>query len=262
MKISLLGKTALVCGGSKGIGKGIAIQFAESGANCIMFARNEEHLADTIKSLDVSQGQKHFYFLADSANHSLIIAEIEKLLNNGFNISILVNNTGGPKPGPIIDADDSEFIQAFQQHIVLSQFLVKLLVPNMKAHKFGRIINVISIGAKQPVDNLGVSNTIRGAMMSWSKTLSKELAPDGITVNNLLPGQTWTARLESLITNIAQRQNKSIEQVKNEMIADIPVGRLGDIKDFGYAATFLASQQAEFITGTSLPIDGGYLRCF
>ncbi len=260
MELRLDNKTALVCGSSQGIGRCIAEQFAEMGANLVLVARDEEKLKEVCDSLTNNGSQSHTYIAADFSDPDDAAGKIYRHTMDSTTATILVNNTGGPKPGTLRTEEPRNFYNAFNMHVIMSQMLVQILLPGMKQANFGRIINVISIGVKQPIDNLGVSNTIRGAMNSWAKTMAAEVAQYGVTVNNLLPGQTDTERLRSLISNIALREGKSEEQVEQEMIAKIPLGRLGNPKELAYAAGFLASDRAAFITGTNIPIDGGFLR--
>ncbi len=172
-------------------------------------------------------------------------------------IHLLVNNTGGPKPGALAEATTEQFVDTISQHLLVSHTLVQLLLPAMKAEQYGRIINVISTSVKQPIPNLGVSNTTRGAMASWAKTLAMEVAAFGITVNNILPGYIATGRLTSLTESIAARQGQTIEAVRHDMLATIPAGRFGEPMEAGYLAAFLASPMASYITGTSIALDGG-----
>lgn len=260
MKIDLSGKKAFVCGASRGIGRGIAAQLAECGASVTICSRDEEKLNEVIMTFATGGSQEHSAIPADFSNPHRAIENIKEVLDEGETFHILVNNTGGPAPGEIIKARGGDFYDAVNLHLVMSQLLVQTFVPGMIDAKYGRIINVISVGAREPVANLGVSNTIRGAMRSWAKTLANELGQHGITVNNLLPGQTNTQRLESLIKNEREAKNISENEVKRQMIEKIPVGRLGKVEDLGYAAAFLASEYASFINGASLPIDGGFLK--
>ena len=260
MLVSLKDKTALVCGSSQGIGKAIAIQFAKMDANVILSARSEEKLKETLLELHNSGIQIHEIIPADYNNPQNFIDKVKDYLNSGKKIDILVNNTGGPSAGSISEAAPALFIQAFNQHIIMSQLLVQSLIEGMKSRGYGRIINVISISVKQPIENLGVSNTVRGAMASWSKTLSRELAPHGITVNNILPGYTKTQRLISLFENKANALNRSVDDISMEVLKDIPAARFGESEELGYLAGFLASPLSSYITGTSIPIDGGFIK--
>lgn len=261
MNINLDGKTALVCGSSQGIGKAIAFEFAKIGANVIMLARNEELLRANLKELANNGSQSHSFVRVDFSEPERTINKIEELVVLNKNIDILVNNSGGPAPGKISEAKIESFKDAFNQHIITSQLITQKLIPGMIANKFGRIINIISIGVKQPIENLGVSNVIRGAMASWSKTLSREVAPYGITVNNILPGYTLTERLTYLFKTRAKQQDKSFEEISNGIKSNIPVGRFAEPQELAYVACFLASDYASYITGINLPVDGGYLSC-
>lgn len=260
MKLSLEGKNALVCGGSKGIGGAIGRVFASAGANVTLLSRNFENLKNAFEKLDANRGQKHDFVAVNLDDPEHAKSKIEGKIKSGKIWHILVNNSGGPAPGMIVDEDAEKFLSAFKRHLIASQLITKALLPGMISEKFGRIINVISISVKQPIAGLGVSNTIRGAMNSWSKTLASEVGPFGITVNNILPGQTRTERLESLIADTAKKRGVSIEQVESEMIEKIPVGRFADPTETAYAAAFLASEQAAFINGVNLPVDGGFYR--
>ncbi len=261
MELHLDGKTAIICGASQGIGRAIAQQFAICGANIIAIARNELMLKDLISSLPKEIEQKHYYISVDFSTPEKAMKIIEDFIHRTSNIQILVNNNGGPAPSPAHIATAEEYKKAFDMHLIISQLLAQFTIPMMKKAQYGRIINIISVGAKQPIENLGVSNTIRGAMMSWSKTLSKELAQFGITVNNILPGFTRTSRLESLIKSRADNEGKTIEEIENEIISKIPTQRLGKPQEIAYLAAFLAGEYAEYINGTSIPVDGGFLSC-
>lgn len=258
MQITLYGKTALVAGSTQGIGKAIALEFAKAGANVILLARNENKLQEVIKELDSTQNQSHSYLVADFTQPHTLEGALQKLEQT---VHILVNNTGGPAAGKIVDAEQLAFLQAFQAHLICNHILVQKVVEGMKNANYGRIINIISTSVKQPIKNLGVSNTIRGAVASWAKTLATELAPWGITVNNILPGATWTARLQNLIQKNAESKNISFQEAQKEMLAEIPIGRFANPEEIAYGAVFLASPQAAYITGTNLTIDGGRTAC-
>ncbi len=257
MNLDLTGKTALVCGSTQGIGKASAIELAMLGANVILLARNEESLKTSLKDLDVSKGQKHNYICADFQVPNELKSRIEKFVDSNTTIHILVNNTGGPASGPIQGAKIEEFIQAFNNHLVCNHILVQSLLEGMKKDKYGRIINIISTSVKIPLKNLGVSNTIRAAVANWSKTLATEVASDGITVNNVLPGATLTGRLQSIIENISKNKSKSVDEIQNEMIKEIPMGRFADASEVANVVAFLASPAAGYITGINVPVDGG-----
>jgi 3-oxoacyl-[acyl-carrier protein] reductase len=257
MIINLKNKNALVCGSTQGIGKAIAIELAVSGANITLFARNKEKLKETVQELDTTKGQKHNYLVADFFDNELVSGQINSYINKGNSIHILVNNTGGPPHGTAIDSDPELFLKGFKAHIVNNQNLARAVTPGMKAAGFGRIINVISISVKTPIPGLGVSNTIRGAVASWAKTLASELGPFGITVNNLLPGYTKTSRLVELFTKKAEEAGIDHAEFEKQTAEKIPCRRIANPEEMGYAVTFLSSEQASYINGINLPVDGG-----
>lgn len=256
MDLNLKGKRALVCGSTQGIGKAAAVELALLGADITLLARNETKLKEVLNELPGSGTVGHHYLVADF-NEPQQLSTIIKEYASKNQVDILVNNTGGPAGGPAIDAKTEEFINAFNMHLICNQILVQALSGSMKTNGFGRIINIISTSVKTPLKGLGVSNTIRGAVASWAKTLSIELAPFGITVNNVLPGFTLTGRLVSLISSIAEREGKSIQQVKTEMISSIPAGRIAEAHEVASAVAFLASPAASYINGINVPVDGG-----
>lgn len=257
MNLDLKGKTALVCGSTQGIGKASAIELALLGANVILLARNETSLKEALKDLDVSKGQKHNYIAADFQMPNELKVKIEHFVDTNSAIHILVNNTGGPASGLIQNAKVEEFQQAFNNHLICNHILVQSLLEGMIKEKYGRIINIISTSVKVPLKNLGVSNTIRAAVANWSKTFANELAPFGITVNNVLPGATLTGRLRSIIENNSKNKSKTIDEVQKEMLKEIPMARFADASEVANAVAFLASPAAAYITGINVPVDGG-----
>lgn len=260
MNTDLRGKTAVVCGSTQGIGYAAAHELAKLGARVVLMARNEEKLKSCLSSLDTSAGQKHEYLVADFAHPQSVQDAIQRFAATQ-RAEILINNTGGPNPGPAIDADVEAFRIAFNSHLICNHILVQSLVPGMKESGFGRIINVISTSVKQPLANLGVSNTIRGAVANWSKTLAGELGQFNITVNNVLPGATETGRLEQIISNRAGKLGVSAENVKHEMSGEVPMKRLARPEEIAAAIAFLASPAASYINGINLPVDGGRTLC-
>ena len=239
--INLDGKRALVCGGTSGIGKAAAISLSECGAEVVILSRSasgENTLTCDLEDLD-----------------SLAISVTKEIEKNG-NFEILINNSGGPPSGPLIDATPYDFEKAFRRHVLASQTLVQLILPGMKTANYGRIINIISTSVKEPIPGLGVSNTIRGAMASWSKTMSKELPPS-ITINNVLPGFTNTERLTELKKTLSEQKGISQEEVENAWLSTVPEGRLADPSELGKVVAFLSSPAASFVRGTSIPVDGG-----
>ena len=257
MDLSLSNKTALVCGSTQGIGKATALELASLGANIVLLARNEDKLKATLTELDSSQGQKHGFLVADFSNPTDLKATIQKYIQAGNKIHILINNSGGPKGGAIKDAAPEEFLLAFNQHLICNHILVQAIYPVMKEEGYGRIINVISTSVKQPLPNLGVSNTIRGAVANWSKTLANELGGFGITVNNVLPGATNTARLQSIAQIKADQFNETVEDVFIEMASETPMKRIAQPEEIAAAIAFLASPAAAYINGINVPVDGG-----
>lgn len=258
MNINLTGKNAIVCGSTQGIGKAIATELATLGANVILIARNIKKLSAVYKKLDVSKGQVHHYLVADFSIPPQLKLVIEDFIEiNNVEINILVNNTGGPEGGLIENAKTDEFIHAFSSHLICNHILVQAVKEGMKKSGYGRIINIISTSVKQPLNGLGVSNTIRGAIANWSKTLANELGEFGITVNNVLPGTTDTARLKSIIKSTATKTGKSIDTIQQEMINQVPLKRIAQPEEVAYAVAFLASPAASYISGINVPVDGG-----
>ncbi len=261
MNLDLQRRTALVCGSTQGIGWACASELAELGANLVLLARNETRLQRRMEELPRSGDQVHRYLVADFFNPNALETLLSQWTEQGNQAEILVNNTGGPAAGPVTESRSQEFRDAFDAHLICSQILSQALIPGMKSAEFGRIINVISIGAKTPIPGLGVSNTIRGAVASWGKTLAGELAPFGITVNNMLPGLCRTARLESLIETQAEQAGTSIAQITNQMKTTIPAGRFGRPQELGAVVAFLASPAAAYVNGINIPVDGGRTPC-
>jgi 3-oxoacyl-[acyl-carrier protein] reductase len=259
MNLDLSNKNALVCGGSRGIGKATAIELALLGANVILMARNETVLQEVIRILPAKNNQKHSYIVGDYADFDEVIKQISVFLIEKP-IHILINNTGGPPGGAIAEATPEAFLSAFQNHLIANHRLTTLLMEGMKKEQFGRIINIVSTSVKQPLDGLGVSNTTRAAVAGWAKTMSNELAKFGITVNNILPGATRTDRLEQIIATNASKKTVDIEDVANEMKSEIPMRRFAEAEEIAAAVAFLASPAAGYITGVSLPVDGGRIK--
>ncbi|WP_100610558.1 SDR family oxidoreductase [Confluentibacter lentus] len=255
MNLNLKNKYALVCGSTQGIGKATAIALALEGAYVTLAARNEEKLKLVLSELP--NPENHTYIVADFSNpedlHSKVVSFIQK--NHGFHI--LVNNTGGPKSGTILDASILEFENAFTQHIKCNHLLAQAVIPFMKTEGFGRIINIISTSVKEPIPGLGVSNTIRAAVGNWSKTLASEVGALGITVNNVLPGFTDTERIAEIIKIKAKNEGTSIEEMTTVMKNYSPAKRFAKPEEIANAVVFLASEAANYINGINLPVDGG-----
>ncbi|KGL64222.1 SDR family oxidoreductase [Polaribacter sp. Hel1_85] len=253
MELNLKNKNALVCGSTQGIGKATAILLAEEGANVTIIARNEEKLKAVLAELP-NNNQCHSYLVADFSKPNELKQVLEK---SDLQFHILVNNTGGPAGGPVFKATIEEFESAFTQHLKCNHVLVQAVVPFMKTQCFGRIVNIISTSVKQPLDGLGVSNTIRGAVASWSKTLANELGEFGITVNNVLPGATETERLKEIINNKAQKTGTSFNEVAEAMKNASPAKRFAKPEEVAAAIVFLTSEKASYINGINVPVDGG-----
>ena len=254
MNLDLKNKNAIVCGSTQGIGEASAIELAKLGANITLVARNKDKLLEVLNRLDTSKGQSHSFICVDFSNTEKLKSELD-LLNNTYHV--LVNNTGGPPSGSIIDASVKSFEDAFKMHLVNNQLLVQKFIEGMKKEGFGRIVNIISTSVKAPIPGLGVSNTIRAAVANWAKTLSLEVGSFGITVNNVLPGYTNTNRLKSLIIKKAENQGESEENVSKSMRSKVPASRFGEANEVANAVAFLCTPAASYINGINLPVDGG-----
>ncbi len=254
MEINLKNKNAIVCGSTQGIGEASAIELAKLGANITLIARNESKLLNVLNELDTTQGQTHSFIAIDFRDSNKLREEVNLLTSN---YHILVNNTGGPASGAIADADPESFEEAFRMHLINNQILVQKVVAGMKKQGYGRIVNIISTSVKAPIPGLGVSNTIRAAVANWAKTLSVELGPYGITVNNILPGFTETNRLKTLIAKKAEIQGLTINEITQQMQSQVPAGRFGKAIEVASAVAFLCTPSASYINGINLPVDGG-----
>lgn len=255
MNLELNNKYALVCGSTAGIGKATAMALAEEGVIITLVARNEDKLKTVLSELP--QHRNHDYIVADFSNPKELKDKVEAYIKEHHGFHVLVNNTGGPAGGSVFSAKIEEFENAFTQHLKCNHVLVQTTVPFMKDEGYGRIINVISTSVKQPLDGLGVSNTIRGAVANWSKTLANELGQFGITVNNVLPGATGTERLTQIIKNKSAKTGKSEKEASDAMKNAVPAKRFAKPEELADAITFLASERASYINGINLPVDGG-----
>lgn len=249
--------TALVGGSTQGIGWAIANRMAESGARVILLARNATRLEQLCQELPSVEGSVHRWIAADFNEPQVVESSVKRHLLIHGPVHILVNNTGGPPSGPLSSATPDAFVAAFHSHVVCNHLLTQAVVPGMQTEGYGRILNIVSTSVKIPLPNLGVSNTIRGAVASWSKTLANELAPFGITVNNILPGATETARLRAIIAAKATKTGMHVEEAAQAMRNEIPMKRFGTAEEIAALAAFLAGPDASYITGTSIPVDGG-----
>ena len=259
MDLDLGGRHALVCGGSVGIGRAAAIELAALGANVTLLARREDALRDAVAALANTGNQQHGYLVADMADADALHARVAELAASRP-LHILVNNTGGPPGGAAHSADVAAFLDAFNKHLVANHTLLQAVLPGMRSAGWGRIVNVISTSVYEPIPNLGVSNTIRGAVASWAKTLSRELGGDGITVNNVLPGYTRTQRLDQILADRSNATGKSQNDIASAMLATVPVGRFAEAHETGGVIAFLCSNAAAYINGQSIAVDGGRMQ--
>ena len=255
MDLKLNNKNALVCGSTQGIGKATAIALAQEGANVTLIARNRDKLKAVLAELP--NHRDHDFIVADFLNPNHLQAQLANYIEKKRGFHILVNNTGGPASGDIVDASLEAFDKAFTMHVKCNHILAQATIPYMKLEGFGRIVNVISTSVKEPIPSLGVSNTIRGAVGNWSKTLSMEVAPFGITVNNILPGFTDTERLTEIIKTKASNEGRSVEDMTEIMKNYTPAKRFATPEETANAIVFLASGAASYINGINLPVDGG-----
>lgn len=260
MNLDLTGKHALVCGGSQGIGLATAQTLASLGADVTLLARRADLLPSLAGALPcVHPAQAHGWIAADATQTDALRAQVEALVA-GKPVHILINNSGGPAPGPVHGTEVAAFEAAFRQHLIANHVLAGAVIPGMQRDGYGRIVNVISTSVKEPIKGLGVSNTTRGAVASWAKTLAAELAPHGITVNNVLPGSTETPRIDQIIETRAAKTGRSREDIHADMVAEIPMGRFASPEETAAAIAFLCSPAAGYITGINLPVDGGRTR--
>jgi 3-oxoacyl-[acyl-carrier protein] reductase len=256
MNLSLEGKFAIICGSTQGIGLATAEELALMGTNCTLIARNEEALKTAVQHLDTSFKQQHNYLVADFSKPDEVKKAIEAHVAKSP-VHVLINNTGGPPSGPAIEATEEAFLNTFNQHLICNHILTKAVFPSMKKEGYGRIVNIISTSVKIPLKNLAVSNTIRGAVASWAKSMANEISHHGITVNNVLPGFTTTQRLTTLIDQLAKRGKTVVDIVEKNMMEEVPMKRFGAASEIAAVAAFLASPAASYVNGVSIPVDGG-----
>jgi|SRR5690606_4933951 len=259
MDLNLNGKHALVCGASEGIGRATARELALLGANVTVLARRAQVLQDLAAALPRVDGQVHDFLAADVSMTDALREDVTALAARAP-VHILVNNTGGPPGGAAHEAAAGDYLDAFNKHVVANQTLLQAVLPGMRRAQWGRIVNVVSTSVKEPIPGLGVSNTIRGAVASWAKTLSRELAADGITVNNVLPGFTETGRIEQIVRNKVAAQGKPEDEVRAAMRAAVPAGRFATPEETGGVIAFLCSPAAAYVNGVSLAVDGGRMH--
>lgn len=257
MNINLINKTALVCGGSQGLGLATAQELALLGATVILASRTEQKLIEAVKLLSNASGQQHAYLVIDLSIPATAKTIVENWVQKNGSVHILINNAGGPPAGPMIETDAAELEKAFLSHVISSHILAQALIPGMQQAGYGRIVNIVSTSVKQPINGLGISNTVRAAVANWAKTLANEIGHGGITVNNILPGYTSTDRLKYLFTTQAAQQNVQPEDIEKKIIDTIPAKRLGKPEEFGAVAAFLCTPAAAYINGVNILVDGG-----
>ena len=262
MDLGIAGKRAVVLGSSRGLGFGIAKNLSQEGVKVLLVGRDEERLKSSVADIQDGTGNRESagYVVADLGDKDAASKIYEAAVNQLGGVDILVNNGGGPKPGSVATVDSAEWVAQFEAMILRALELTSLCLPAMREQKWGRIINLLSSGVPQPIPNLGMSNTLRGSLVGWAKTLSNEVAAEGVTVNNLVPGRIHTDRVDKLDAAAAKRQDKTVEQIATASRATIPTGRYGRVDEFASVATFLASEKASYVNGTSIRVDGGMIR--
>jgi 3-oxoacyl-[acyl-carrier protein] reductase len=259
MDLNLAGRHALVCGASEGIGRATARELALLGADVTLLARREAVLREVADALPCADGQRHDWLAADMSDTAALQSQVQALAQTRP-VHILVNNTAGPPGGSAYAAGVDEFLDAFRRHLLANQVLVQAVLPGMRAAQWGRVVNVVSTSVREPIPNLGVSNTVRGAVAGWAKTLSRELAPFGITVNNVLPGYTSTGRIEQIVRDRVAATGKPEAAILDAMRSGVPAGRFAEPAEIGGVIAFLCSPAAGYVNGTSLAVDGGRMQ--
>lgn len=260
MDLKLKGKTAFITAASKGIGKAVAHALAAEGANLFICSSNEENIKSTAEEIANQYKGSVVWGICDLNKKEEIDYAVASALRDYRSIDILVNNCGGPPSGYFFDIEDDKWDFFYQQILLSAQRLIKHLLPDMIKNEWGRIINITSISVKQPLENLILSNTFRTALTSLAKTLSGQTAKHNVTINNIAPGYTLTARIYELAENKAKISGVTVEDVLAEIVKDIPMQRMASPSEVGALAAFLASEQAAYITGNTIHIDGGYIK--
>ncbi len=260
MNLELEGKIALVCASSRGLGKAVALAFGREKAKIALCARTKSVLDATAEEIREATGAEVLAFPADLTQTAEASALFEAVINRWKTIHVLVNNAGGPPSGPFETHDLARWRHAVELNFMSAVNLSALALPYMKEQRWGRIINITSIAARQPIDGLILSNAVRAGVLGLGKSLANELAPYNILVNNVCPGYTRTDRVVALAQSEAQRQQKSIAEIYGAWEKSIPLGRLAEPEEFADLVVFLASERASYITGATIPVDGGYIK--
>ena len=260
MDFGLKNKVAFVMAGSKGLGKAVALELAKEGANVAIISRNEENLkraADEIKS---STGKEVLKIVGDVTRKEDIERAVKETAERFGTIHILFSNAGGPPAGGFFDVKPEDYLKAVELNLMSTIYAVYAVKDYMINQKWGRIIASTSISVKQPLDNLILSNVSRMGVISFIKSVSNSLAPFGITANAVAPGYTMTERIENLLKARVEKEGINFDEAQKSMITDIPMKRLGTAQEFASTVLFLASEKASYVTGTLLPIDGGFIK--
>ena len=260
MDAGIKGKTVLVTAASKGIGKAVAEVFAAEGCNVAICSRTKDDLIDTAKEINLKYGIDPLWCICDLNKTSNLERTYKAVKKEYGSVDILVNNCGGPSPGQFIEIDDNDWEFAYNQVLMSAVRLSRLVLPDMIKKEWGRIVNVTSISVKQPVDNLILSNSLRAGIVGFAKSLSNEVGNHNITVNNVAPGLTLTNRLYELAVIEAKKENKSHEEVLADMAKRVPLNRLAAPEEIANVVVFLASKQASYVTGTTIQVDGGFVK--
>ena len=261
MNINLTGKNALIGGSSKGLGLAIARQLAVSGANVTLMARSKTTLKKVVDQLDTNSNQKHQFLVVNFSDFDDFGSKMKNFFTNN-KIDILINNTQGPSPGSAIEKSIDDYQNAFDLLFKCAVFTCNLALPHMQKQKWGRIVNVSSISVREPLSYLALSNSLRAALVTWAKSLSIEIASDNITINNTLTGYFDTERIAEINAQKAKKMGIPETEVRSAMISAIPAKRIGHPDEYANLVCFLVSDQASYITGTNIPIDGGFLKSY
>ena len=262
MDLSIKGKNAIVCASSQGLGKSAAVDLAKEGVNLAICSRNKDKINLVKEEIEQISDIKVVAIEADLSSEKDINALFQEAKKELKAIDILINNNGGPPPSTFEELTDEDWQKTFNSTMMSAIRLSKLVLPNMKKNKWGRIINISSVSVKTPVNGLFLSNSIRMGVLGWAKALSDEVAPHGITVNSVCPGTTKTERIEQILNAQSESSGKDKSEIEKAMANSIPMLRIGEASDLSALITFLASEKASYMTGLAVQVDGGSARTF